>query len=236
MIRWVFFDVGATLIAPEPSMGAIYREVLGPMGVSTEPAEFPRVFERIWREMSIRVGAGRNRFAAYPDGERGYWRAYVGEVLSQLEARADCDTATDALHAAFARPESWKIYDDVAPALEGLAAAGVRCGIISNWDSRLPALLQGLRLHDRFNPIVFSAEAGAEKPSREIFAAALSRAGIDASEAMHVGDDAQADAEGARAAGIHGLLIDRSGRSPEHPAVIRSLVEIPGLISRLAEA
>ncbi len=236
MIRQVFFDVGATLITPEPSMGAIYHEALGPMGVATEPEEFPRVFERIWRDMSRRVGSGRNRFAAYPGGEMGYWRAYVGEVLAELRAGADRDTATAALHAAFARPESWQIYDDVAPVLAHLREDGIRCGIISNWDSRLPDLLAALGLKAAFDPIVFSAEAGAEKPSSEIYRAALSRAGVEPAEALHVGDDAEADAQGARDSGLHALLIDRGGRAAGEQGSIRSLLEIPAALTRLVKA
>jgi putative hydrolase of the HAD superfamily len=57
--------------------------------------------------------------------------------------------------------------------------------------------------------VVTSAGAGARKPDPAIFARALELAGCEAAEALHVGDTAVEDVEGARAAGIPALLIDR---------------------------
>jgi len=56
-----------------------------------------------------------------------------------------------------------------------------------------------------------SAEAGARKPDPAIFEAALALAGCSAPEAVHVGDTREEDVEGAEAAGIRALLLDRKG-------------------------
>ena len=49
--------------------------------------------------------------------------------------------------------------------------------------------------------MVTSAEAGAPKPAPQVFELALARLGATAARTVHVGD-AEADAEGARAAGL----------------------------------
>ena len=54
-----------------------------------------------------------------------------------------------------------------------------------------------------------SAEVGAAKPDRVIFARALELAGVDAGAAVHAGDSVEADVLGARAAGIAPVLVDR---------------------------
>ena len=69
---------------------------------------------------------------------------------------------------------------------------------------------------------ITSAETGSRKPDPVIFERALELAGCRAGEALHVGDTADEDVAGARAAGIRPLLIDRDGGDGD----ITSLEEI----------
>jgi HAD superfamily hydrolase (TIGR01509 family) len=84
-----------------------------------------------------------------------------------------------------------------------LAAAGLRLAVVSNWDVGLHDHLRALGLDAVVDSVVTSAEAGAPKPAPAIFELALARLGVDdPARAIHVGDS-PADAEGARAAGLH---------------------------------
>jgi putative hydrolase of the HAD superfamily len=113
------------------------------------------------------------------------------------------------LYEQFARAGSWKIFPDVLPALETLAAADLKLAIISNWDDRLRPLLQALNLARYFEPIIISCEVGCQKPSRQIFQATAERLGVTTSEILHVGDDPANDLEGARQAGFQARLLKR---------------------------
>jgi len=57
---------------------------------------------------------------------------------------------------------------------------------------------------------------------------ALQRAGVDASEAIHVGDQYKIDVAGARGVGINPILIDRYDLYPEFSDCprIRNLTEL----------
>lgn len=66
-----------------------------------------------------------------------------------------------------------------------------------------------LGLEPYLNFIVTSKEVGANKPEPAIFLAALERAGVDASEAVYIGDQYETDVIGARGVGIKPILIDR---------------------------
>jgi putative hydrolase of the HAD superfamily len=114
-------------------------------------------------------------------------------------------------------------YEDAAPALASLRRRGVSLICVSNWDCSLAAVLGRCGLGEALDGAVSSAEAGARKPDPAIFAAALALAGCDAAEALHVGDTLEEDVEGARAAGIRALLIDRDGDGGD----IASLEEVP---------
>ena len=78
-----------------------------------------------------------------------------------------------------------------------------------------------------------SADAGAEKPNAPIFMAALEHAATSPEETMHVGDQYRSDVLGARAVGIHPVLIDRGGwnsKISDCPR-IASLCELLGLLA-----
>ena len=131
----------------------------------------------------------------------------------------------------FGMTANWHIFPDVHPTLDGLKARGLTLGVVSNWVWSLPELLHELDLVRHFDFVVASARMGFEKPHLEIFRHALKQAGVRASQVIHVGDHVDADVQGALAAGISPVLIDRVGRYPaaEIPAgvpVIASLEEL----------
>jgi putative hydrolase of the HAD superfamily len=98
-------------------------------------------------------------------------------------------------------------YPDTVPALTALRAAGIRLVVVSNWDHSLHERLSETGLTPLLDGAIASAEVGAAKPEPAIFARALELAGT--TDAWHVGDTPEADLDGARAAGLRGILIDR---------------------------
>jgi putative hydrolase of the HAD superfamily len=121
-------------------------------------------------------------------------------------------------------------WDDARPALEHIRATrpDLRVVVVSNWDSSLRDGLAGAGLGQLVDEVVTSADAGVAKPDPLIFRAALEAAGCDASEALHVGDSVENDLEGAAAAGVRAVLLDRDGT--QGPGAIRSLGELHSLI------
>jgi putative hydrolase of the HAD superfamily len=110
----------------------------------------------------------------------------------------------------FHDPSCFPIFPDVWDTLEALRSTGVTLGIISNWGWHLPDLCAELGLSPYFDFIISSARVGAAKPHPAIFQAALRQARCDPVETLHVGDSLTADVLGAQAAGIAGILLDRS--------------------------
>jgi putative hydrolase of the HAD superfamily len=77
---------------------------------------------------------------------------------------------------------------------------------------------------------VTSAEVGAAKPDPRVFERALAVAGVEPGEALHVGDKVDNDLEGAAAAGVRGILVQREGEPPPGVEAIRSLRELAALV------
>lgn len=99
-------------------------------------------------------------------------------------------------------------------AIAVLAAIGevAELGLVTNG----PTVIQRTKiamfeLEARFPVIVVSEEVGYWKPDPRIFAVALERAGRDPSETIYVGDSADHDIPGARAAGMRAIWINRWG-------------------------
>jgi putative hydrolase of the HAD superfamily len=125
-------------------------------------------------------------------------------------------------------------------ALEALAAEGVGLAVISN-TMRTPGevlrqVLEKAGLLPLFRALTFSDECGIRKPAPGIFHRTLRDLDVPPEAAVHVGDDAILDVEGARDAGMRVIQVSADGRAtaPVKPhAVIRHLGELPAALRRL---
>jgi putative hydrolase of the HAD superfamily len=121
-------------------------------------------------------------------------------------------------------------YPDVLPALGELRERGVVRVIASNWDCSLPDWLEPTGILELVDGVVTSAEVGEAKPSPRVFERALAVARVAPEEALHVGDKVDNDVEGAAAAGVRAVLLQREGEPPHGVETIRSLSELLALL------
>jgi putative hydrolase of the HAD superfamily len=121
-------------------------------------------------------------------------------------------------------------YPDVLPALGELRERGLTLVIASNWDCSLPDWLRPTGILELVDGVVTSAEVGAGKPDPRVFERALQVAGAEPAEALHAGDKVDNDVEGAAAAGVRGVLVQREGDPPPGVEVVSSLRELPALL------
>jgi putative hydrolase of the HAD superfamily len=121
-------------------------------------------------------------------------------------------------------------YPEVPGVLRALRDRGTRLVVVSNWDVSLHGVLEQTGLAPLIDAVVTSAEFGAAKPDPAIFAHTLELAGARAKDAVHAGDDVEADVHGARAAGIEPVLVARDGEPG--PEGVRRIPTLEGLIRR----
>ena len=165
----------------------------------------------MWQELDCLAEIGHDRFAAHPGGARGWWRRYLERLVEHLGAPPPGPFAAAELFHRFGEPAAWEVYPEVPATLAELARMGLKLAVVSNWDARLPPLLDRLGFGERFAAIVYSSDVGVEKPDPRIFHAALDRLGVAPHEAVHVGDSVREDVEGALAAGMEPLHLVRPG-------------------------
>jgi putative hydrolase of the HAD superfamily len=223
-IRAVLFDAGATLLHPSPPVEEIYARELAVDGARFSREELDSALSRAWEEVhsAASPSSGPDRYGGVR-GEAEFWRAFLNGVRARLDGGEVSAEAFARLAVHFRDPGSWRVYPDVNDTLDELARRGVPLGIVSNWDSHLPKLLDALGLASRFATVAVSAIEETGKPHPEIFHRACARLTVAPGEALHVGDSVREDYEGAKAAGLSALLLDREGRYPDAADRIASL-------------
>jgi putative hydrolase of the HAD superfamily len=190
----IFLDALGTLVELEPPWVGL-RAALG------EGVPDDRLVDAVRAEMAYyKAHSDEGRDAASLADLRERCAALLSR---ELEIDVDAGTLVDAIR--------FDPYPDAVPALRELREGGLKLICVSNWDCSLPAVLERCGLMAHLDGAISSAEAGARKPDPAIFAAALELAGCGPEAALHVGDTAEEDVEGARAAGIEALLLDREG-------------------------
>lgn len=207
-VRAISFDINGTLIH-SPRLGEVYAEILGRHGIDVGSHEAFDTVRRVWDEFSCRREPGRDLFASHPQGSRGFWYEFIDRVCALLGREPASRFAKAELFQAFTGPEPWEIFAEVPAVLSALDSKGVRMVVVSNWDDRLPILLENLEISEFFEAIVFSAGVGSEKPFPPIFQRALEELSLPAEEVVHIGDRLREDVEGARGVGMQSIHLAR---------------------------
>lgn len=201
----VVFDVGGTLLGfldREP-----FQAFLAGAGLPATAADAHALHARL---MSV-IQQERNN--AQGLGARGQELSDWWHGLFRLTWPDRPDLADEMLRWLF-EGRFDRLYDDVLPALAGLQARGLRLGVISNFGTNLPEVLANFQLEGYFDFVIVSAAVGLAKPDPRIFRMAVEAAGRPPEGLLYVGDHVGDDVEGARAAGVDAVLIDRGDRQP----------------------
>jgi putative hydrolase of the HAD superfamily len=208
MIRIVTFDAANTLIRLTSPASQTYAEVARRFGVVLDPVRLNQAFAQAWKE----VPRPPDQAGPRSDDGRSWWRDLVAATLSLAQYRVDpFPDYFDAVYEEFTRPGIWQLTPGITQVLGTLTQAGIRLGVLSNFDQRLYSILKTLGVLDQFEHVIISSEVGAEKPSPRIFDEALRRFQVAPKEVLHVGDEEELDGIGARSAGISVFILGKDG-------------------------
>lgn len=223
-VRAISFDINGTLIH-SPRLGEVYSQILGRHGIDVGPHEAFDTVRRVWEEFNCRRQSSRDLFASHPQGSRAFWYEFIDRVCLLLGSEPASRFAKAELFEAFSGPEAWEVFEEVPEVLSALRTKGMRMAVVSNWDDRLPVLLERLEISRFFESIVFSEAVGSEKPFSAIFERVLEDLSLPPQEVVHIGDRLREDVEGARGVGMQSIHLTRdSGKGDLRD--LRPLVEL----------
>lgn len=108
--------------------------------------------------------------------------------------------------------DSPKLYGDAWPTLERLRRDGLQLAILTNGPADgQRRKLAATGLGDAVDHVAIGEEAGVSKPHPQAYLRVCEHLGIAPGECLMVGDSLALDYQGALAAGLQALLLDRAG-------------------------
>ena len=227
--RAVLFDAGETLLSPHPSFPELLAMVLREEGHPVEPETIREKLPLV-AELFTRATERGERWSTTAEGSRRFWKELYRVLLRELEIPFS-DGIAVRLYTTFTDVANYRLFPDAIQVLEKLRGAGLRLGLISNFEAWLERLLDALEATTFFEVRVISGVEGIEKPDPAIFQLALERMGVRAGEAVYVGDSVPYDVEPAVALGMTAVLLDRRGRHEDFEGTrIASLDELPAVL------
>jgi len=229
-VELVTFDLGGTLLTFRPDQVHEWCVVLNEVDVAVDArrieAAQAEARPRAAAHRRATIGADHQVSAEAGEARR---RRYIADVLRRAGVSdADLPRAEDAMKRAFDSPRMYVAYDDALPALRELWLRGLKLAAVSNTWPAMPRVLMALGFDEYLGYWVISEFLGVEKPAPAIFERALDIAAVEPARAIHVGDDAATDIDGALAVGMRAVLLDRSGtaESDGRAPVIQRLDEL----------
>ena len=212
-IKWIFFDVGSTLVNEDRAHKARFDAVSG---------EIKRIsgkdisFEEFCDIMTEGAGRGNKspfsyalkkfgisaKIPYFPDGEEPYPEA--ADVLAKLKPR-------------------------------------YKLGVIANQPPCLDGRLKSYGLLDYFDALFGSGDVGLAKPDVEFYKYAINAVGCSPAEAVMIGDRLDNDVYPAKKAGMKTIRLLSSFFRTAEPAskeempdfTVKTLSELPGIIAKM---
>ncbi|QDA32495.1 TIGR02253 family HAD-type hydrolase [Thermococcus indicus] len=211
MLRAVFFDFVGTFITKEGENVThqnIVREVLRRAG--REDLDYVG----LWEEYEAESSAMFKELAGKPYVKI---RDVDIEAMRRVAGRYGFTVPGDFWEISIAMHERHgQLFPDAVETIEALKELGLHVGIITDSDNDyIEAHLKALGIYDLFDSVTTSEDAGFYKPHERPFRLALERAGVEAGEALYVGDNPAKDCTGAKNVGMPSVLLDPNGTKRE---------------------
>ncbi len=216
MIKAIFFDWFYTLARLEPPRYQLYSQAFREFGIELSPEKVMRgilVADQYFFEENAKSPVVERS----PEEQVKLYIYYPNAILTEAGVKAPEELPLKIMKRVREqfKEVTFALFDDVLPTLKELKQKNLALGLLTNLDSDMVSICRGLGIESYISFVVTAKEAGTDKPSPPIFLAALDKAGVNASESVHIGDQYKFDVIGARAVGINPILIDRYNMCPE---------------------
>lgn len=146
-------------------------------------------------------------------------------------------TELDEMFAIYLRSyeEAWIAFPDAAPTLQMLRNSGITIGVVTNGNHEQQAKkINRIGIELLLDLFCSSEQLGHAKPTRSAFILPCEEMALSPSRVLYVGDNFRVDIEGARAAGLQALHLDREGTN--QPNTLRSLTDLIPMLKLEATA
>lgn len=214
-VKAVVFDIGGVFLIPKAELVRAWFAAEGRHVVAVDDEAYHQAHHQGVRELAGVVDL-------VPDGDPAFWQHYDDGYLKAIGIVADQLHLARASFRRLFEESSEPVWSgELAHNIEAfgrIARSGMPVAIVSNNDGtaeeqmlRHKICQAGPGLLPSVACVIDSTVVGVAKPDPAIFTPALTALGVDAHEALYVGDTVHADVVGARAAGMQVVQLDPYG-------------------------
>jgi putative hydrolase of the HAD superfamily len=220
VLRAVVFDVDFTLARPGPDLGPQgYRQLGLRYGLDLDPARYEQARAEAFAEVKRHPEL---------DHDDEIWVLFTERIIVGMGGTGNTYEAAVEMERRWTQSVHFELYDDALPVLDALRDRGLLIGLLSNSSRDLDEFVAH---HGLVADAVLTSHAhGKSKPHETIFRAMLELLAVRPEDAVMVGDTVEDDIEGALAAGMQAVLLDREGRYPERTDSLDDLRELPAAL------
>jgi HAD superfamily hydrolase (TIGR01549 family) len=171
----------------------------------------------------------------YPKHGYNIWQGYLRQVMRRLDVEIGAETLEE-LAKLHKKCDTYSLFPDAAPAVKKAKRLGLRTAIVTTIARFVfqPAMAS---MQQYFDTIVTGYEVGCEKSNPKMREKALNSLGVQAKEAVMIGDEPLVDIRIPKKLGMHTIFLDREGKIRKKPseadAEASTLTEAITLIGKL---
>ena len=224
MLRAVVFDVDFTLARPGPDLGPQgYRQLGLRYGLDLDPARYDEARAAAFTEVKRHPEL---------DHDEEIWVLFTERIIRGMGGTGNTYEAACEMERRWSQSVHFELYDDALPVLDALRDARPQDRPALELLPRPRRVRRAPRARRRRRAHLASCTARRSRTGRSSARCSTgSRSTPD--EAVMVGDTIEDDIEGALAAGMRAVLLDREGRYPERAGRLDDLRELPAALGLL---
>ena len=233
-LKAVLFDLGGTLMEDEGDRDAKIAALAAVNARYGIPRSGEETLRWFLKDLGPYFAGQPEKWIPIRDHLRRNFVAYLREN-GRTATDEDCawfEATYNGMHM-----ELCRLFPDAIPAVHRVRATGLHVGLLTDIDETFVRLvLEAVHLARLLDSVTTSEAVGVGKPNPRIFQAALKRAGCAPGEAVLVGDSRTRDVAGARAVGMIGLHLHRTGEpDPAADFAARTLTEAGDVLQGLLD-
>ncbi len=218
-IKAVLFDLGNTLVYSHPE--ETFKEILEAHGIVKSVGNVKEAMTQGNREFDVEKHIHLPTHEFYTQ-----WNIVELKHLGITDKEKARKLAEDIDSQWFKYAQIY-VYPDVKEMLQKLKQMGLKLGIITGgFEEDVERILPKVGIEAFFDVYVGVDTIGKRKPHPEVFKHALRLVRIQPAEAIFIGDQLEADYQGAQRVGMKALLIMREGKPVAGAESITSLREV----------
>jgi len=202
-VEAVLFDLGGTLIKTS-EIPLVMKKLLKRRGIERSLTEISAAKKRAESGLNFRD------LATLLDE---FWIRWNLRILENLNVKSQARELAEFITTHWWSYSRVSLFADAKKVLPLLRARGLKIGVITNGlSSDVNEILPKVNLQNFFDIIVVIDTLKKMKPDPDVFLYALEKLKTTAANTIFVGDELEADYEGARRTGLTAYLIDRDDK------------------------